>query len=186
MLNILRKLFDKPKTEIHADTKGSKGITKEMIYSLRDGIKLSDEGKHEEAVSKFDMAIESGIFEEAYRERGYSLQILGFHLDAIDDFSTAIDLFPENANNYYGRALSYGRLGYYEQATVDAEKAVELSQIKSQENFQLNQIANKKNIMPPTLLYKEYLDELWRRRNQTNEFLRQAYISPAIRRNKNI
>jgi tetratricopeptide (TPR) repeat protein len=185
MFKILQSLFSKKDKNKLNLTKESKVITKEIIQSLEDGIKLSDEKNYEAALKKFDTAIDSGNYKEAYRERGYCLQLLGFHLDAIDDFSKAIELFPQNANNYFGRSLSYGRLGYFDQAIEDAQKAIELSKIISTENSELNQIANEKNIMYPTFLYEDYLEQFKNRRKQTNPLIRNAYISPEIRRDLN-
>ena len=182
MFKLLKSLFGKSKAETVTVSKQSKGITKEMIYSLQDGIKLSDKGNHEAALEKFDIAIESGIFDDAYRERGYCLQLLGFHLDSIEDFTKAIKLFPTNANNYYGRALSNSALGYYDKAIADVTAAIELSQVNSKENNEIKQVAIEKNIASPTFQYKYYLDELYLRKNEPNEQIRQIYISPEIRR----
>jgi tetratricopeptide (TPR) repeat protein len=133
-------------------------------------------------LEKFDIAIETEIFNEAYNQRGYCLQLLGYHLDSIDDFTKAIELFPSNANNFYGRALSNGALGYYDNAISDVSNAIELSLVSSKENLELLQVAKEKNITPQTPLYKDYLNELHDRKNETNEKLRSIYIKPAIRR----
>jgi tetratricopeptide (TPR) repeat protein len=183
MFDIFKKLFRKDNSELKNNPIEEKGITKDEVYSFKHGINLSGQGNYEAALAKFDIAIGTGIFNEAYRERAYCLQILNFHLDAIDDFSSAIELFPQNANNYYGRSLSKGSLGYYDTAIDDIKKAIELSLVDSKENFEVNQVAIQKNIMPPTPLYKDYLEELTKRKNETNEQIKQIYISPAIRRN---
>lgn len=180
MFRFLKKLFEKRTDETAFDN--SKGITREMLNSFQDGLDLADEGKYKAAVEKFDIAIETGIFNEAYNQRGYCLQLLGYHLDSIDDFTRAIELFPSNANNYYGRALSNGALGYYDNAISDTTNAIKLSLVNSKENLELLQVAKGKNIMPQTPLYKEYLNELYRRKNEPNERLRSIYIKPAIRR----
>ena len=75
MFKIFKKIFAKSKAEVVNDSKESRGITKEMVYSLRDGIRLSNERNYEAAIIKFDMAIETGIFNEAYRERGYCFSV---------------------------------------------------------------------------------------------------------------
>ena len=153
-----------------------------MLNSFQDGLDLADERKYKAAVVRFDIAIESEIFNEAYNQRGYCLQLLGFYLDSIDDFTKAIELFPSNANNYYGRALSNGALGYYDSAISDTTNAIELSLVNSKENLELFQVAKEKNISAQTPLYKEYLNELHRMKNEPNERLRSIYIKPAIRR----
>jgi tetratricopeptide (TPR) repeat protein len=180
MLKLLKDLFNK-KTEEISNT-NSKGITREMLNSFQDGLRIYDERNYKAALEKFDIAIETGIFEKAYNQRGYCLQLLGYHLDSIEDFTKAIEIFPSNANNYYGRALSNGALGYYDDAISDATKAVELSLVSSKENLEVNQVATERKIMRPTQLYKDYIDELYLRKNETNERIRSIYIKPAIRR----
>lgn len=150
--------------------------------SLGDGIRLSDEKKNEEALKKFDLAIESGLYEEAYRERGYCLQALGFHLDAIDDFTKAIELFPTNSNNYYGRSLSYSALGVYDSAIADCEKAIELWNVKSPENLELERAYKEKNLSSPSFMYPFQLEQYQMRKNM-DEMVKKVLVKSAIRRN---
>lgn len=169
MFKFLKKLFFKQKNKISANlNSNSKSLTKEMVTSLKDGLKFLQEGNFETALVKFDLAIESGIHKEAYRERGYCLQSLGFHLDAIDDFSKAINNSPENANNYFGRSISKGILGYYTEALEDAKIAVSLSMVNSVWNNQVNQVAQSKGLQSVTNLYQEQVDTIINEMNETN------------------
>ncbi len=149
---------------------------------LKEGIDLMSSRRYQEALSKFDIAINIQKITEAYRERAYCLQAMGFHLDAIDDFTLAIKFFPTHANNYYGRSVSYGSLGYYQEALKDTNHAITLSKIESVENQALNKIAEKMGYSNTTDIYKVYLSELLNEMNETDEIIRRLNIKQPIRR----
>jgi len=59
--------------------------------------------------------------------RGYAYAELKEFERAIEDFSKAIELDPNDAEAYYNRGLAYAKLGKYEQAIKDYDKAIELN-----------------------------------------------------------
>jgi tetratricopeptide (TPR) repeat protein len=98
-------------------------LTKEMILSYKEGLVLLDKKLYEEALQKFDFALQSGIYKHAYLDRGICLQMLNYHVEAIEDFTNALDLVPEDCNIYYLRSLSEEAIGDYDNALQDAKPA---------------------------------------------------------------
>ncbi len=67
---------------------------------------------------------------QSYQARGRTYGILGNVKQAIDDYSKAIELFPDaplNANTYYLRSISYRVMKNYEQSLNDINKAIDLA-----------------------------------------------------------
>lgn len=60
-------------------------------------------------------------------ERAKSLQIVGEHKRALDDFSKVIDMQPTNARAMFRRAFSFKAEGLYEAAAEDFEAAKEFA-----------------------------------------------------------
>ena len=97
-------IFKKAKAvELNPDSEGIN--VAHLMKVFQEGEKLNNENQYKEAILKFDIVISEGygIFQEAYSQRGMCLQYLDFHLDAIDDFTKAIGLFPSDANNFFCR-----------------------------------------------------------------------------------
>jgi tetratricopeptide (TPR) repeat protein len=100
-----------------------------------EGKKQYPDGDDEIALTLFDMAIDLGVKEVGlFSCRGGCLQALDYHLDAIDDFNSAIALDPEDANLYFQRAISKSGAGDIDGAISDIESAVVLSKIVSELN----------------------------------------------------
>jgi tetratricopeptide (TPR) repeat protein len=86
----------------------------------------------QQALRYFDTAIDSGFDgSEIYVMRGGCLQSLGFDLDAIDDFTKAIELDPEDSNTYFQRSISKGAVGDLNGRVKDLNEAIRLSGIDS-------------------------------------------------------
>jgi tetratricopeptide (TPR) repeat protein len=83
------------------------------------------------ALECFDKAIECGFDLDVYSLRADCLQACGFDLDAIEDFTAAISLHPEDCNLYHSRALSRGATGDIDGAVTDLQEAVRLSKVDS-------------------------------------------------------
>jgi len=159
----------------------SKQITDEMVFSFSEGIKLSDAKKYKEALAKFDLAIESGLFKDAvFTERGICLQILEYHLDAMDDFTKAIELFPDDANNYFLRSMSRKAVREYENAIADNKWAIFLSQAISKGNEDRNKKAIKMGYDTATQFYELRLQLL--QQDASSKFSREIGVRPKIRR----
>lgn len=105
----------------------------------REGYKAFERGKElyfqnevQQALRYFDTAIDSG-FEgsDVYGLRAGCLQKLRFDLDAIDDFTKAIELDPEDSNNYFMRSISKGAVGDLHGCVDDLSEAIRLAGIDS-------------------------------------------------------
>jgi len=93
----------------------------------------------------FDIAIDSG-FEgaEVYGMRGGCLQSLKFDLDAIDDFTRAIEFDSEDSNNYFMRSISNGAVGDLQGRIDDLEEAIRLASIDRPSTRSYNAQAREK------------------------------------------
>jgi len=129
-------------------------------YEIYEEGKLYSARQYQDAIDCFDRAIESeyyGIHNEIYELRANSLQALDLHLDAIADFSKAISLAPEFANNYFGRWLSRDSIGDFDGCVSDYKEAVRLSKIDSELNDYRNNIAKKGGWSSATRFYEHRL-----------------------------
>lgn len=61
-----------------------------------------------------------------YRRQGDRCYNLGQYAEAVDSYSTAIDMQPESAQFYNDRGCTYNRLEEYNKAISDLDKAIEL------------------------------------------------------------
>lgn len=66
------------------------------------------------------------LLKKAYINRGWVLSKLSRHIDAIEDYSKAIQLDPEYAMAIYYRGISYFESGEYDKALLDIERAKSL------------------------------------------------------------
>lgn len=89
---------------------------------------LLELGRTEEALTAAELALRvSGNRAGALRVHGLVLAALGRHVEAIDDFSSSIQLDDDaTAGTYARRAASYEALGMRTQALADYRKATEL------------------------------------------------------------
>ncbi len=95
----------------------------------------------QEALGQFDLAIANGFEEEMkfqdgeiYIWRAGCLQMLNFHLDAIDDFDRGILISPGNGERHFQRSVSKGAVGDFAGAVADLEEAVRLDSANNHEN----------------------------------------------------
>lgn len=97
------------------------------------------------ALNCFDYAIASG-FEDGgiYGTRGSCLQLLDFHLDAIDDFNKAIPLEPDDSNLYYMRSVSKGATGDLRGRVSDLQEAIRLAGVDTAINKSYDAWAKQK------------------------------------------
>ena len=88
------------------------------------GIKLSDDGRWEEAIAEYDEAIRLDLqFALAYNNRGGAYANLGEYQRAIEDFDEAIRLDLQYAVAYSNRGGAYANLGEYQRAMEDHNEA---------------------------------------------------------------
>jgi len=90
--------------------------------------KLRQEGRHLEAIEKYQKAI--GLnqkYEEAYYNRGNSYDATGDKRRAIKDYDKVLELNPQYAKAYNSRGNAYFGLGNKRQAIMDYSKAIEIN-----------------------------------------------------------
>ena len=97
---------------------------------LQRGIEAFQESKWIEAIDYFDAVIsldpEASTLTQAYCYRGFVYDDKGESNKAIEDFTKAIDLQPNDADVYYYRGLSYADQDEYSLAIKDFTKSIEL------------------------------------------------------------
>jgi lipoprotein NlpI len=82
-------------------------------------------------IASFDKSINSGrlhgtALAQLYWERGIQYARLGHYANAIDDYSSAINLNPQLISAYIDRAVGYARLEKYQEAYVDLDTVLQL------------------------------------------------------------
>jgi len=144
ILNFFKKRDDRPTEADKKWAEGYNAFERGKKHYLAGGENHSVAGRIQDALDCFDKAIASG-FEEGgiYDSRGSCLQILDFHLDAIDDFNKAIPLDPEDCNLYFMRSVSKGATGDLYGCVADLQEAIRLSEIDNPLNEKYNLWANK-------------------------------------------
>jgi tetratricopeptide (TPR) repeat protein/MFS family permease len=91
------------------------------------GLNLEAEGRFEEAIAEYDMAISSDPgFAPAFNNRGGLYGRLGDLQLAIEDFDEAIRLDPQYALAFFNRGLAYSAIGDVARANADFARAAEL------------------------------------------------------------
>ncbi len=91
------------------------------------GLDLEIQGRFEEAIAEYDIAIASNpSFAPAYNNRGGLYGRLGELQLAIEDFDEAIRLDPQYALAYFNRGLGYSAIGDVARANADFDRAAEL------------------------------------------------------------
>jgi tetratricopeptide (TPR) repeat protein len=92
-----------------------------------EGNNLFEDGHYERALQKYDEALnEDRNHIHAMRGRAQSLMQLGQSTQALTAFNTAIALTPEFGATYANRGVLHDRMGRYEKAIEDYERALAL------------------------------------------------------------
>lgn len=92
------------------------------------GIALANQGLHEQAIQKYEAAIEvNPNVSVGYLNRGLALFGLKQLDEALQDLNKAIDLQPTLAMAYNNRGAVYRSLGQFDAAAKDYLKAIELA-----------------------------------------------------------
>lgn len=94
----------------------------ERIYYNR-GTFLGMSNRHIEALADLNKTIEIQPFDLAYGNRATAYFFLGKYDQALLDYDRAINLNPNNATSYYGRAIVNRLLGNIAAAQEDSRRA---------------------------------------------------------------
>ena len=84
-------------------------------------------GKFDEAVIDFKVALEIDSRAGTYNNLGLTYYWKGCNEEAINNYTEAIKLYPDNKLFYFNRALALYAIGEYECAISDYDVALELS-----------------------------------------------------------
>lgn len=95
------------------------------------GVLLMQEGELQSAISDFSTAIQvsenSSIKAVAHSNRGTILNIIDQHIEAIEEFNTAIELNDQLWSAFFGRAGAFMHLESYQKATDDFTRCIQLN-----------------------------------------------------------
>lgn len=110
------------------------------VEAFEMGKKKQQAESYSEALEFFDTAIQAGFADaDVFSLRATCLQNLGWHLDAIDDYTKAIEMSAIDCNLYFQRSVSKNAVGDSVGSNADLNNAVELSK----SNSRINQAYNK-------------------------------------------
>jgi len=94
--------------------------------SYETGLQLQREGKYKEAISAFNKAIEHNPKYMHFFQRGRAYMALNQYRNAINDFSTVINLNPSIRNAYFYRGRAFRNIGKKKRGLSDITKAANL------------------------------------------------------------
>ena len=97
----------------------------ERIYYNR-GTELGQLKRYKEAIADFSRAIAIRPSDIVYGNRATAYFFIGDYQQSLRDFDRAIKINPDNANSYYGRAMTYRALGNFTAAQEDTNKSCSL------------------------------------------------------------
>lgn len=99
--------------------------TKQIYYTNRGFAKFQLK-QYEAAIKDFNISLKLESNHKAYANRGYAFYKLGLQLKAIEDYTNALSIMPEDFEIFYRRGLSYVEIGKKKEACADFNKSKEL------------------------------------------------------------
>lgn len=117
----------KPGTVSAADAKAAAAKVEAMKTTFAEGVTLSNEGKHDEAIAKFEEVL-AGAPKclECYNNIGTVYTRKQDYAQAETAFKKALEINPESADAYNGLATVYNAQKKFDQASEASAKAQEL------------------------------------------------------------
>ena len=106
--------------------------------SFETGLQLQRDGKYKEAISAFNKAIEHNPKYMHFYQRGRAYKALKQYRNAINDFSTVINLNPSIRSAYFNRGLAYRKIGKKKKGLGDIRKAAKLGSGDARRWLKLN------------------------------------------------
>jgi len=91
------------------------------------GNAFCDRELFESGIECYDVSLKLKECAEAYSNRGIAYAKLNKYERAIEDFSKAIALNPDDAEAYYNRGIAYAKLNKYERAIKDYDETIKLN-----------------------------------------------------------
>lgn len=120
-----------------------------------------EDGNYNQALNEYEAALkEAPDLLPALRGKARSLMQLEKHLEALSVFNDAIDKAPDFAPAYANRGILYDRMGKYEKAIADYDKAVSLDAEKVEGPGWLTRFLRLETETVPTVAARsQYLKE---------------------------
>lgn len=112
--------------------------------------------EYEKAFPFLDDAINLGET-EAYLHRGLCHMSLGYNIEAIEDFTNAIIVMPNDCNLFFSRATCYVNISNYKLALEDGKKAIEIADKNFLENRKYNNEAKSQGFNSVNALYSSFI-----------------------------
>jgi len=95
---------------------------------LEDGVSLRQGGRSREAIDVLNRALTHNPTAIGYHERGKAYLELGMYQKAVEDFSAALEMEPNQRGSLFGRGKAKWKLGFKQSAAEDMKKAAALGQ----------------------------------------------------------
>lgn len=89
--------------------------------------------------------------------RGTILQQMSFDLDAIEDFTKAIEQEPDDSNNFFMRSLSLGAVGDVQRHVKDLEETIRVAGLGGSANQSHNEMVKEQGFKSVAQFYQHYL-----------------------------
>ena len=110
------------------------GIDSEkQIYYNNRGYTLLKMKRYMEAISDFSISLKKEANQKAYSNRGFAYSLINLDTLAIDDYTNALKIVPNDAETLCLRGISLKKIGKRDEACNDFKKSANLGYIASKE-----------------------------------------------------
>ncbi|MGC9015030.1 MAG: tetratricopeptide repeat protein [Thermoproteota archaeon] len=100
----------------------------DLRFIINEGVKLSENGKHKEAISYYNLALKIAPYiPEGWNNKGNALNHLGRFKEALECLDNALKLNPNYESAYVNKGISLMNLGNVEEALLCFDKAIEIN-----------------------------------------------------------
>lgn len=96
---------------------------------INEGVRLSEGGKYEEAISYYEFALKiSPYIAEGWNNKGNALNMIGRYSEALECLDNALKINPQYASAWINKGISLANLGNGQEALKCFDKAIGISQ----------------------------------------------------------
>lgn len=120
--------------------------------AFQEGEIFFEDGEYQRALRKYEEALQAKADAPHYvRAKARTLMQLGRYEESLRWFNQAVELQPYFGGTYANRGILYDRMGKYERAVADYEKAVDLSEEVAEGPHWLTRFLRNQPEPPPTV-----------------------------------